>query len=539
MDGRGARRRADLSAADPISMLTALGWRFSAPSVIVERGQISHGSRAIVLTRRVGGDPAAGGAGATVHREGPALAVRSLLLPGQGGHRMVMPHDADDRFLPGLNLQQQYIEQFLIEAIETSPLIELRWQTAFTGLAQDGERVTVQLDTPAGPYELQADWCVAADGGRSSVRRVMGLRLEGDAYRGNFVIADILAPIDLPTERLCYFDPEWNRGNNVLVHRQPDGLWRLDFRLPDDETAEQALQPALLGQRIEAILQMIGQPVAWKLDWATVYSASTKTLAEYRVGRVLFAGDAAHLLPIWRARSNTGGRRQLGWCSRHDQKLGRRQPSTATFGARDRGARTCEGARSTRFMTPPTAGRLMRDATLSPLSGTSGFHAPAASRPRNAASRSLRWMTTTSFTGGCAASRRNVRLTRRLPFDHLRLGFTSCCFPCASGWMRRSAPCWRWGQRQGHAGRQRTDRRAGSVRWPVFRRSGGPAQYWRRRAGGAITAPDLHVRALAGSGCAARSRRDPQRARTRPGLKGRMPGDDPVEAAVRRARRCL
>jgi 3-(3-hydroxy-phenyl)propionate hydroxylase len=466
LDGRGTRRRVVIVGAGPIGMLTALELaHFGVPSVIVEsEAQISHGSRAIVLTRK------------SVEILQQAGLVRPFIakgLPWQYGrsfyqgrevYRMVMPHDADDRFLPGLNLQQQYIEQFLIEAIEARPLIELRWQTAFTGLAQDGERVTVQLDTPAGPYELQADWCVAADGGRSSVRRVMGLRLEGDAYRGNFVIADILAPIELPTERLCYFDPEWNRGNNVLVHRQPDGLWRLDFRLPDDETAEQALQPALLGRRIEAILQMIGQPVAWKLDWATVYSASTKTLAEYRVGRVLFAGDAAHLLPIFGVRgANTGFQDadNLGWKLAAtingwgDTSLLDSYSSERVTAAREICA---EGGRSTRFMTPPTAGyRLMRDATLSfSLSEdfAKDFMHWRTSRPHVHAASPLNALDDddASFTGGFARGEpaRNVRLDEGdYLFDHLSLRFHLLLFPARERVDAAERAVLALGQRQG------------------------------------------------------------------------------------------
>lgn len=110
------------------------------------------------------------------------------------------------------------------------------------------------------------------------------------------------------SRRLCYFDPDWNPGNNVLVHREPDGIWRLDFRLPDGETAEQALEETRLAGRIELILKMIGmEGLPWTLDWATVYSASTLTLPDFVKGRVAFAGDAAHLLPIFGVRgANTG-----------------------------------------------------------------------------------------------------------------------------------------------------------------------------------------------------------------------------------------
>jgi 3-(3-hydroxy-phenyl)propionate hydroxylase len=101
--------------------------------------------------------------------------------------------------------------------------------------------------------------------------------------------------------------PIGNPGNNVLVHRQPDDIWRLDFRLPDDETAEHALDKDCLSERIDLILRMIGRPVPWRLGWATVYSASTLTLPDYVNGRVAFVGDAAHLLPIFGVRGvNTG-----------------------------------------------------------------------------------------------------------------------------------------------------------------------------------------------------------------------------------------
>ena len=152
---------------------------------------------------------------------------------------MVMPHDEDDRFLPGLNIQQQYTEEYLIQACASNPLIDLRFGQKLVDLtAQVRRREPCASTRLRASTRSVADWVVAADGGRSAVRRLLGLRMEGRAYAGNFVIADIRADIDLPTERLCHFDPAWNPGNNVLVHRQPDGMWRIDFRLPDGETPE-------------------------------------------------------------------------------------------------------------------------------------------------------------------------------------------------------------------------------------------------------------------------------------------------------------
>jgi len=83
-----------------------------------------------------------------------------------------------------------------------------------------------------------------------------------------------------------------------------EDLWRIDFRLPDGETEEQALEPALLRRRINAVLSMINQAVEWRLDWATVYSANTLTLDKFVQRTRAIGGDAAHLLPIFGVRAS-------------------------------------------------------------------------------------------------------------------------------------------------------------------------------------------------------------------------------------------
>ncbi|HMK87355.1 MAG TPA: FAD-dependent monooxygenase [Steroidobacteraceae bacterium] len=360
--------------AGPVGLLTALDLaRFGVASIVFDEDLcVSHGSRAIVLTRRSLEILQQIGVEKPFRLKGLPWSFGRSFYRGKEIYRMVMPHDEDDRFLPGLNIQQQYIEEYLVDFCKKNPLIDLRWGQKLVGISQTAKGVRLRLDTPEGEYPLIADWVVAADGGRSTIRKLLGLKMEGRSYAGNFVIADIKAKIDLPTERLCHFDPAWNPGNNVLVHRQPDDLWRIDFRLPDGETAEAALEPSALSQRIDAVLEMIGQKTPWQLDWATVYSANTLTLTEFVHGHVLFTGDAAHLLPIFGVRGcNTG----LQDCNNMAWKLafvvnGWATPALlATYSSeRVRAAReVCEeGGKSTRFMTPPTAGsRLMRDAVLS------------------------------------------------------------------------------------------------------------------------------------------------------------------------------
>lgn len=144
---------------------------------------------------------------------------------GQRVFRMEAPHDDDDRFFPMLNVQQQYMEQYLHDACAASPLIEMRWGNKVVGVTQREGYAQVLIDTPEGEYTLESDWVVDASGGRSAIRTAMNLQMEGASYEGFFVIADIRIDLPLPTERLAFFDPEWNPGNTILMHREPHGIW--------------------------------------------------------------------------------------------------------------------------------------------------------------------------------------------------------------------------------------------------------------------------------------------------------------------------
>lgn len=380
-----AHHRVAIVGAGPAGLVTALELaRHGVPSVVLTADrQVSQGSRAIVFTRRSMEILQQIGVADRMSQQGLPWRCGNSYYRGQRVFRMEAPQDADDRFAPMLNLQQQYLEQFLLEACAAQPLIEVRWGNKVIGVAQDDAQARVDVDTPEGAYTLTADWVVAADGGRSEIRSAMQLQMTGASYEGLFVIADIQIDLPFPTERLAFFDPPWNPGNTILMHREPHGIWRVDYQLPPGETPEQALQPEALKARIDAQLAMIGHAhTPWALDWCSVYSARALTLPDYVHGRVLFTGDAAHLLPIFGVRgANTAFQdaQSLGWQLACVVKglAGRRllaNHSAERVGA----AREIidEAGKSTRFMTPPSRGhRLVRDAVLS-LSLSQAFVRP-------------------------------------------------------------------------------------------------------------------------------------------------------------------
>lgn len=444
--GSQGRAQVVVVGSGPAGMVTALELaRYGVPSILLESElQVSLGSRAIVFTRRSLEILQQVGVADRMTQAGLPWRFGNSYYRGQRVFRMEAPHDPDDRFFPMLNIQQQFLEEYLVEACAAQPLIDFRWGNKVVGLTQQVDHAVLTVDTPAGEYALHSDWVVAADGGRSPIRSMLGLKLEGSSYEGLFVIADIRVDLPLPTERLAFFDPEWNPGNTVLVHREPHCIWRVDYQLPSGETPQQALQAESLQQRIDATLAMVGHAGApWEMDWASVYSARTLTLPDYRSGRVLFTGDAAHLLPIFGVRgANTAFQdaQSLGWHLAFVVKGWAGERLLDNFSAERVGAAReiiDEAGKSTRFMTPPTAGfQLLRDAVLS-LSLKHEFVRPLyhwrTSRPHEYTCSILNSTGDDNalFTAGPArgAPPRNVRLAPDdYLLDHLGGGFNLLYF---------------------------------------------------------------------------------------------------------------
>jgi 3-(3-hydroxy-phenyl)propionate hydroxylase len=303
-------------------------------------------------------------------------------LPWTGGRsfyrdtevfRLKMPHDENQKFPPMINLQQCYTEQFLVDAVEARrDLIEVRWNTQVVDARVHDDGVTLQIRTEQQPYAIEAEWVVACDGARGAIRQALGLKFEGTQYEGRYVIVDIELKSDYPTERRAWFDPPSNPGSTLLMHKQPDNIWRMDYQLRDDEDADEAVKPENVIPRVASHLKMIGERDDWRPVWISMYKANALTLPGYRQGRVLFAGDAAHLVPIFGVRGLNSGiddAFNLGWKlafviqGRASDGLLDTYSDERVFAAREN---LRYAKRSTEFMAPPShAFELMRRAVLS------------------------------------------------------------------------------------------------------------------------------------------------------------------------------
>ncbi len=274
-----------------------------------------------------------------------------------------------------INLQQYYVEGYLAERAAQLPLIDIRWLNKVTDINQTADATTLTVDTPDGSYSLQAQYVVACDGSRSTIRQLMGLETTGRVFQDRFLIADVKMNAEFPTERWFWFDPPFHPNQSVLLHRQPDHVWRIDFQLGWDADPEEEKKPEKIIPRVKALLAYGAKDTNtspdFQLEWASVYTFACQRMASFRHGRVLFAGDSAHGVSPFGARGANSGiqdAENLAW--KLDAVL-RGQASEALLNsyasereyAADENIRN--STRATDFITPKSAiSRVFRDAVL-------------------------------------------------------------------------------------------------------------------------------------------------------------------------------
>jgi len=277
--------------------------------------------------------------------------------------------DRSQCFPAFINLQQYYVEEYLVDLVESTPLAELRWRSRVSSVEQRADHVEIGVETPRGVYRLTAEYLIAADGCRSSIRDMLGLQFLGERFQDHFLIADIRMKAERPSERWFWFDPPFARGQSALMHKQPDDLWRLDFQLGWNIDREAELDPARIGERVR---RMLGDGVRFELAWSSIYTFQCRMLERFVHDRVIFAGDSAHLVSPFGARGANGGVQDVdNLCWKLALVLkGVAPPSLLesydverVYAAREN---VLHSTRSTDFITPKNeASRALRNAVLS------------------------------------------------------------------------------------------------------------------------------------------------------------------------------
>ncbi|MFM0646042.1 FAD-dependent oxidoreductase [Paraburkholderia bryophila] len=362
--------------AGPVGLATAIDIaQQGVPVVLVDDDcSLSTGSRAICFSKRSLDIFDRLGCGQRMVEKGISWNVGKVFLKDELVYTFNLQPEAGHNRPAFINLQQYYVEGFLLERAQALPNLEIRWKSKVVGVQQNGApgthdaSVTLTVDTPNGPYPLRGRYVVAADGSRSPMRTLMGLDSKGVTFKDRFLIADVKMEADFPTERWFWFDPPFHPNQSVLLHRQPDNVWRIDFQLGWDADPVLEKTPERVIPRVRALL---GADAKFELEWVSVYTFSCLRMDRFRHGNVLFAGDSAHGVSPFGARGANSGvqdAENLAW------KLAMVLEGNASDALLDTYASEREFAadenirnstRSTDFITPKSpVSRVFRDAVL-------------------------------------------------------------------------------------------------------------------------------------------------------------------------------
>ncbi|WP_298235096.1 FAD-dependent oxidoreductase [uncultured Azohydromonas sp.] len=306
LDGGAVRRLpVVIVGAGPVGMAAALDCRLHGIPVVVldDDDTVSVGSRGLCYAKRALEILDRIGVGDPVVDKGVGWNVgRTFFGEGEVFNFNLQP-EADQKRPGMVNLQQYYLEEYQVAKCRETG-VEIRWKNKVIAVTPQGEHVSLQVQTPDGVYELETDWLIVCDGARSPIRTMLGLDIDGKVFMDRFLIADVVMKAAFPAERWFWFDPPFHRNQSVLLHREADDVWRIDFQLGWNVDPEEEKKPEKVIPRIKA---MLGDDREFELEWVSVYTFQCRRMGRFNHGRVLFAGDAAHQVSPFGARGANSG----------------------------------------------------------------------------------------------------------------------------------------------------------------------------------------------------------------------------------------
>lgn len=305
MAGAPQRRPLVVIGAGPVGLAAAIDARLHGLDVLLfdEEDSVSFGSRAVCYAKRSLEILDRLGVGDVVVDKGVSWNVGRTFMKEEEVYRFNLVPDAGHKRPGMINLQQYHLEEALVRRAEALG-VDLRWNHKVTGVTPLADGARVSVETPDGNFEIDADWLIVADGARSNVRRQLGLDIEGHVFKDRFLIADVIMKADFPAERWFWFDPPFHPNQSVLLHKQSDNVWRIDFQLGWDADPEEEKKPENIIPRVKA---MLGDEREFTLEWASIYTFQCRRMKNFRHGRLLFVGDAAHQVSPFGARGANSG----------------------------------------------------------------------------------------------------------------------------------------------------------------------------------------------------------------------------------------
>lgn len=205
---------------------------------------------------------------------------------------------------------QPQVDAVMYDGLKRFPHVRCLFSREVEAFTQNGDNVTLNIKGLNGEREtVRADWLVACDGGASFIRRTLNIPFEGKTAPNQWIVIDIANdPLATPHVYLCC-DPVRPYVSAALPH----GVRRFEFMVMPGETEAQLSEPDNMRQLLSKVLP---DPDRVELIRQRVYTHNARIAERFRVDRVLLAGDAAHIMPVWQGQGYNSGMRDafnLAW----------------------------------------------------------------------------------------------------------------------------------------------------------------------------------------------------------------------------------
>ena len=326
---------------------------------------------------------------------------------------------------PFINIQQFYIEGYLVERIQELGGVELRWMNRVTGFEQDANGATLSVTTPAGDYRMRAAHVIDASGSRSPFRQWAGAAVTARKGDDRWCIADVRFSKHPPVERHTWIEAPFNENRAVWQHLMGDDVWRIDYQMAPNCDPQEVSREEVVRERLR---RQFGPDCEVEIVWVGPYAYRSECVDAMRHGRLYFVGDAAKVVSPFGARGgNTGvaGADNLAWelAAVLKGRRPRRCWTATTRSATRRPSRTCWSPTARPASCgPPTASRR--------CSAPRPWAWPGSSRSRASWSTPAAWPSPTRTRARACARRRAASRCRTWPSSGPTgpaAWSTSCC----------------------------------------------------------------------------------------------------------------
>ncbi|MEJ7929170.1 FAD-dependent oxidoreductase [Ramlibacter sp. AN1015] len=205
---------------------------------------------------------------------------------------------------PFINIQQFYIEAFLVDRIREVGHVDLRWCNRVTAFSQDEQGALLSVTTPAGDYQLRADYVIDATGSRTPFRGWVGASVTAKKGDDRWCIADVRFTKHPPVERHTWIEAPFNDNRAVWQHLMADDVWRIDYQMAPDADPAYVSREDVVRERLA---RQFGPDTEVDIVWVGPYAYRSECIDQMRHGRVFFMGDSAKVVSPFGARGgNTG-----------------------------------------------------------------------------------------------------------------------------------------------------------------------------------------------------------------------------------------